>query len=175
LYPADQLLAGDPRLLIPRTASIATTDALGHDISIRDQKTMMRSNIETHLDGIGLAEWLEILNQRVFFFARQKDLITFLARYQETEGQDVLVFNAARLLAAAKGRTEVATVPVTAPVAWERCRCRSQGSFELVDSFAGDVADVQEVTIVGPVENVPDLVVRVMRYHPDRTTEVLVA
>lgn len=134
---------------------------------------MMRANIESHLDGIALDQWLEILNQRVFLFARQKDLITFLGRYQESEGQDVVVFDTARLLAAAKGRTEVSTVAATGPVPWERCPCRNGDTFEPIALFSGDVADIQEVTIVGGIERVGDLVVRVMRYHPDRTTEVL--
>jgi hypothetical protein len=135
---------------------------------------MMRANIESHLDGVDLGQWLEILNQRAFFFARQKDLTTFLGRYREM-GQDVLVFDTARLLTAAKGRVEVATVGSTAPVPWERCPCRNRSTFLPIDSFAGDVADIQEITVIGGVEQVPDLVVRVMRYHPDRTTEVLVA
>jgi hypothetical protein len=175
LLPTEQLLAGDARLLLPRNSSVVLKDPAGYDVTIRDQKAMMRSNIESHLDGIGLGDWLGILNERIHMFARQKDLITFLGRYQESEGQDVVVFDTARLLAAAKGRVEVATVPSTTPVAWERCRCRGRRTFEPIDSFAGDIADIQEVTIVGAIENVPDLVVRVMRYHPDRTTEVLVA
>ncbi len=175
LLPAAQLITGDPRLLLPRNESFVVKDPAGHDITIRDQKAMMRSNIESHLDGIELRDWLGILNERIFLFARQKDLILFLGRYQESEGQDVVVFDTAKLLTAAQGRVEVATVAATAPIAWERCRCRGRATFQPVDSFAGDIADIQEVTIIGAVENVPDLVVRVMRYHPDRTTEVLVA
>jgi hypothetical protein len=175
LFPASQLIPDDPRLLIPRNEPLGLKHPSGHDISLREQRPMMRANIEAHLDGIGLTEWLDILNQRIFLFARQKDLLTFLGRYQETEGQDVVVFDTARLMAAAQGRLEVATVSPTAPVAWERCPCRNRGTFEPIDSFVGDIADIQEVAIVGAIEKVPDLVVRVMRYHPDRTTEVLVA
>ena len=39
----------------------------------------------------------------------------------------------------------------------------------------GPTADIQEVTVVGGIESVGELIVRVVRYHPDRTTEVLVA
>jgi hypothetical protein len=134
---------------------------------------MIRANIESHLDGIGLPEWLDILNERVFLFARQKDLLTFMGRYQETEGQDVLVFDTARLMAAAKGRVEVATVSPTGPVPWQRCRCRNRSTFQAIDTFDGDVAEIQEVTVVGGLQKVGDLVTRVTRYHPDRTTEVL--
>jgi hypothetical protein len=174
LLPASQLLAGDPRLMTGRMAPVSIALPNGQEASIRDQRMMMRANIELHLDGIDLAEWLEILNARTFLFARQKELTTFQGRFRET-GQDVVVFDTARLLVAAKGRVEVATVAPTAPVAWERCRCRSRATFEAIEAFEGDVAEVNEVTVVGAVDNVADLVVRVMRYHPDRTTEVLVA
>ena len=174
LLPTDQLLAGDRRLGGARLEPIGVVHPSGHNVTVREQRPMMRANIESHLDGIDLATWLGILNERAFFFARQKDLTTFLGRYREM-GQDVLVFDTARLLAAAAGRVEVATVGSTAPVPWERCPCRNRSTFFPVTTFAGDVADIQEVTVIGGVTDVPDLVVRVMRYHPDRTTEVLVA
>lgn len=173
LFPTSALLAGDPRAQAPRSQSIDVAHPSGQAISVRDQRSMIRANIESHLDGIGLAEWLDILNERVFLFARQKDLLTFMGRYQETEGQDVLVFDTARLMAAAKGRVEVATVSPTEPVPWQRCRCRNRTTFEAIDTFDGDVAEIQEVTVVGGLQNVGDLVTRVTRYHPDRTTEVL--
>ena len=175
LLPTSQLLAGDPRLGTARLEPVAVAHPSGNDISVRDQRPMMRANIEAHLDGIGLNEWLDLLNQRVFLFARQKDLTTFLGRYQEAEGQDVVVFDTRRLLAAAKGRVEVTTVASTAPVPWDRCPCRNRYTFEPIETFDGDPADIHEVTIIGGVEQAADLVVRVIRYHPDRTTEVLVA
>ncbi|MDP9075486.1 MAG: hypothetical protein M3N98_15240, partial [Actinomycetota bacterium] len=175
LLPTTELLAGDPRLATPRLEPIGIVHPAGHGVSVRDQRPMVRANIEAHLHGIGLSEWLAILNERTFLFARQKDLTTFLGRYQEAEGQDVLVFDTARLLAAAKGRTEVATVASTAPVPWDRCPCRNRDTFEPIETFAGDVADIHEVTIIGGIQAAADLVVRVIRYHPDRTTEVLVA
>jgi hypothetical protein len=35
------------------------------------------------------------------------------------------------------------------------------------------VADIEEVTVVGGLDDVEPLVSRVVRYHPDRTTEVV--
>jgi hypothetical protein len=163
----------DPRLAEVRKRNIEVKQESGHQFVIRDQRPMVRAAIEAHLDGVGLDEWLDLLNQRVFFFARQKGLSTLLARYQESEGQDVLVFDTARLLAAAAGRAEVTTVSPAEPVSWNRCPCRGRSTFVAVDSFLGAVDDVEELTVVGGVEAVRDLVVRVVRYHPDRTTEVL--
>ncbi len=175
LLTATELLGDDRRLQAIRSDSIELELESGHPISIRDQRAMARANIDAHLDGIDLGEWLDILNERLFLFARQKDLTAFLGRYQETEGLDVLVFDTARLLAATTGRVEVATVPATAPVPWDRCPCRSRATFEPLGGFRGDVAAIQEITVVGGIADVVPLVGRVIRYHPDRTTEVLVA
>jgi hypothetical protein len=166
---------GDPRLSAVRNNNIEVVHESGHHITIRDQRPMVRAGIEAHLDGISMEDWLGVLNERTFFCARQKELTTLVARYQATEGQDVVVVDVAKLFAVAKGRIEVATVNIGEPVSWTRCPCRSRASFFALDDYTGDVAEVQEVTVVGGLEQIADLVVRVVRYHPDRTTEVLVA
>jgi hypothetical protein len=173
LLPAVEVLAGDPRLRAARTDDVAVTHPSGHQILVREQRTMARANMEAHLDGIGLDEWFDLVNERVFLFARQRELTTYLSRHREAGGLDVVVFDTARLLGAAKGRVEVTTVCPTAPVPWEHCRCRDRGTFEPVEAFKGDVADIEEVTVVGGIEDVHRLVVRVMRYHPDGKTEVV--
>ena len=174
LLPAAQILENDARLTSTRNEAVEATLPTGQRVLVRDQRAMARSNMEAHLDGIGLVEWLEMINERVFLFARQRELTTYLARNRELGGQDVVVFDTARLLAAAKGRVEVATVNPTGPVPWERCRCRGRATFEAVEAFAGDVADIEEVTVFGGIEPVSPLVTRVMRYHPDGKTEVVV-
>jgi hypothetical protein len=149
------------------------THESGHQITIRDQRPMARASIEAHLDGIGLAEWLSLFNERVFFFAKQKGLTTLVARYQETEGQDVMVFDTAKLLRAAAGRVEVATVSPSVPASWTPCPCRNRATFVPIDRYTGLADAIEEVTVIGSVHSVPDLVVRVIRYHPDRTSEVM--
>lgn len=173
LLPAAEVLDGDPRLRAARTEDIAVAHPSGREILVREQRSMARANMETHLDGIGLDEWFELVNERVFLFARQRELTTYLSRHREAGGIDLVVFDTARLLAAAKGRVEVTTVCPTAPVPWEHCRCRDRDTFEAIETFKGDVADIEEVTIVGGINDVRRLVVRVMRYHPDGKTEVV--
>jgi hypothetical protein len=170
-----QLLAGsgDPRLNTIRDKNLDLVHESGNQVTIRDQRPMARAGIEAHLDGITLEQWLAVLNERVFFFARQKGLTTLLARYQESEGQDVLVFDTARLLRTTAGRVEVTIASPAEPVSWTRCPCRSRATFVPIDDFAGAVDDIEDVTVVGGVDRVNDVVVRVVRYHPDRTTEVL--
>jgi uncharacterized protein YhdP len=159
----------------PPTGLRATAVEVGTDVGsavLRDQRLQVRSRIEAHLDGIGLAEWLGILDERAHIFARQKDVTAMLTRYQ-AEGQDLMVFDTARLLAAGGDRVEVATVASAAPEAWGTCRCRGRDTFIPLALFDDPVADIEEVTVVGGLDDVEPLVSRVVRYHPDRTTEVV--
>ncbi|MGH9126252.1 MAG: DUF7002 family protein [Acidimicrobiales bacterium] len=174
LLAAAQVLDGDPRLQTTRSQPVEVTLAAGGQVVVRDQRAMARSNMEDHLDGMDLAEWLDLVNERVFLFARQRELTTYLGRNRELGGQDVVVFDTARLLAAARGRVEVTTVNPTGPVPWEHCRCRGRYTFEAIEAFRGDVADIEEVTVFGGIEPVTGLVTRVMRYHPNGKTEVVV-
>jgi hypothetical protein len=175
LRTAAKLLSDDDKARTHvRTAPVEISGPDGLSASIRDQQVMARANIADHLDGITLGEWLSVLNERSFFFARQKDLTTLLGRYG-SEGQDVLTFDTARLLAAVGPAVEVATTEVAAPVAWQKCPCRGLSTFEPLAHFVGDVADIQEVGIVGGIDDISRLVKRVVRHHGrGATPEVIV-
>jgi len=151
---------------------IVEVDTEGGVARLRDQRLQVRSRMEAHLDGLTLTDWLALLDERVHFFAKQKDLTAMLTRYQG-DGQDLLVFDTARTLAVGGDRVEVATVPSGAPEAWSQCRCRGRDTFLPLPLFEDSVADVEEVTIVDGLDDVTALVSRVVRYHPDRTTEVI--
>ncbi|MHB8463539.1 MAG: DUF7002 family protein [Acidimicrobiales bacterium] len=139
---------------------------------LRDQRPMIRANIEQHLVGTDLAGWLALVNERVFLYAQQRSM---LAKPVPAGGQDVLVFDTRRLLAAAAGRVEVLTDELAAPEPWARCPCRGPDTFRPLTTYRGDPADVFEVAVVGGIEDVSGLVTRVVRHHPDRSTEVLVS
>jgi len=172
LRTAAKLLAdaGRPPLAALRESALGL-DVEGTPAELRDQRVQMRSRIEAHLDGIGLADWLEILDERVHLFARQKELTGLLTRYQG-EGQDLLVFDTARTLAAAGDRVEVATVVTGAPEPWGS-EIRGKDTFVPLAIFEGSVDDIEEVTIVGGLDDITPLVSRVVRHHPDRSTEVV--
>jgi hypothetical protein len=175
LRPAAALAgAGGTTLDRLRESDLVVTDGDGRTTTIRDQRTLVRANIAQHLQDIDLAEWLRLLNDRVFLFAQQKSLTTLLSRYVPTGGQDVVVFDTARVLASARGRVEVITDELAAPEPWAHCPCRGRDTFIPFDRYRGAAADIFEVAIVGGLEDVSGLVSRVVRYHPDRTTEVLV-
>ena len=174
LRTPNQLASGHPGLSRVRDEPLDVPGPDGIEVRIRDQRALARADIAAHLDGISLAEWLEITNERVFLFASQNELTTMLARYQ-SQGQDVIVFDTAGLLAAASGRVEVTNVNSGAPVPWGNCACRSRATFMPLASYRGTPGDIHEVTVVGGLDAVGGLVTRVVRHHPDRSTEVLVA
>ena len=172
LMTAADLAGADPS--IPSLDRLRERDLVVKDGVLRDQRPLIRANIEQHLSGIDLVGWLAMLNQRVFFFAQQKSLTTLLARSVEAGGQDVVVFDTRKLLAAAAGRVEVITDELAAPEPWAHCPCRGPDTFVPLAGYRGDPADVFEVAVVGGIDDVAGLVTRVVRYHPDHTTEVIV-
>jgi hypothetical protein len=163
-------LAGERPLDRLRDNDVQTDSA-----TIRDQRTLIRANIDNHLTGVDLAGWLSLINDRVFLFAQQKHLTTLLSRYVPQGGQDVVVFHTAKLLAAARGRVEVLTDELAAPEPWAHCPCRGPDTFVPFERYRGNPADILEVAVVGGIDDVTAIVSRVVRYHPDHTTEVLVS
>lgn len=150
----------------PREDDVVRDAPAGGTYTVREQRLMARARIEDHLDGLTLTEWLALLNRRSYFFAQQKDLTTHLGRYQQSVGQDVLVFDTARLLGAARGRVEVTTVAPTQPDGFGRCRCRGAETFVPLGGYRGGPAEVVELTVLDGLESVEGLVGRVVRYHP---------
>ncbi len=159
-------LAGDRPLDKLRDRDVVLDGA-----TLRDQRPLMRANIEQHLIGTDLPGWLELVNNRVFFFAQQKSLTTFLSH---PEGQDLVVFDTRKLLRATIDRIEVLTDEMAAPEPWSHCPCRGPETFLPLPSYRGDPADVFEVAVVDGLPSVDGLVTRVVRHHPDKTTEVVV-
>jgi hypothetical protein len=173
LLTATQLLPqGDLKL---RDDDVIVTLDDGRTRTVRDQRPLIRGKLEQHLDGVDLASWLALVNDRVWLFAQQKSLTTMLSRYVPQGGQDVVVFDTAKLLASARGRVEVVTDDLAALQPWANCPCRGLDTFVPIERYRGSATDVAEVVVVGGIPDVTGLVSRVVRYHPDHTTEVLVS
>jgi hypothetical protein len=116
-----------------------------------------------------------MVNRRVFLYAQQKSLTTLLSRAVAAGGQDVVVFDTRKLIAASAGRVEVITDELAAPEPWAHCPCRGAETFVPLETYRGDPAEVFEVAVVDGIPDVTGLVTRVVRYHPDRSTEVIVS
>jgi hypothetical protein len=140
---------------------------------IRDQRAMDRAKIDDHLDEITLEQWLAIMNERAFLYARQNELTTLVNRYRP-EGQDVILFDTPKLIRAMVEQIEVTTVSAASPQQWATCPCRGRETFVPLPLFEEAVADIQEVTVVGGIAEVDGLVRRVIRHHPDGSIDVVV-
>ena len=174
LWTASTLASGAAALGRVRSESFSVPGPGDTEVVIRDQRPMQRSNIEQHLDRISLTDWLGLLSERLFFYAHQKALTTLLNRYVPSGGQDVITFDTRRLVAATRGRIEVTTVVTAEPTPWGHCPCRGRATFTPLESYRGSPADVEELAVVGDIEDVTPLVTRVVRYHPDKRIEVLI-
>ena len=142
-------------------------------VRLRDQRTLARGGVEAHLDGVSLDDWLSVLNERVFLFARQSDLTTLVNRHR-AEGQDVVLFDTLQLLRSCGEQVEVAVINTGAPQPYATCACLGSETFVPLAIYDGTPAGVQEVTVVGGITSVEPLVRRVVRHLPDGSTDVLV-
>ena len=124
--------------------------------------------LERHLKDIGEAEWLALLNARVFLFTREPDVRRLLDAYK-TEGQDVIKLKTAALLAACQDRAEVTT---SNSGALPRTTGPSRGhdTFTPLATFpANKVATIKEVTVLGGIDDVQPLTSSVIRHQPGGT------
>jgi hypothetical protein len=140
----------------------------GHLAVLRDQGPLRSRSLERHLKDIGEEAWLALLNARVFLFTRTGHVQRLLDAYK-TEGQDVIKLKTSALLAACADRVEVTTINAGA---LPRTISPSRGTdtFVPLAAFPADkVAAIQEVTVVGGIENIQPLTTSVIRHHPDGT------
>jgi len=102
----------------------------------------------------------------VFLFTQEAHVQRLLKAYAD-RGQDVLKLKTASLLAAYEGHIEVSTrnsgaLPRTSQPS------RGRHTFvPLADFPADQVAAIQEVTILGGIDQIEPFVTNVIRYRPD--------
>jgi hypothetical protein len=133
---------------------------------LRDQHPLVSRRLTHHLKDMSEEHWLELLNGRVFLFAQERHVKRLIGTYVD-QGQDVIKFKSASLLAAYEGRIEVTTgnsgaLPRTAQPS------RGRDTFMPLAAFPSDrVAAIQEVTIPGGIDRVVPFVTSVIRHYPD--------
>jgi hypothetical protein len=139
-----------------------------HQAVLRDQGPLSSRSLEHHLKGIGVEAWLALLSARVFLFTRERHVQRLLVAYK-ADGQEVIKLKTAALLAACAGRVEVTTINSGA---LPRTTSPSRGAdtFVPLETFPADkVAAIQEVTVLGGIENIQPLTTSVIRHVPDGT------
>jgi hypothetical protein len=172
LLPAAHIAAsgGHAPLTAVRAESLRVSMPSGEAV-IRDQAPLLGGRIMTSLDGVSLLEWMEILNQRVFLFAKRDDLDGLLAVYKAV-GQDVLIFDTAKTLKALAGSVEVCKINSGA-LGRSAASTRGPNTFIPLAGWTGTPSQIREVTIVGGIMDVTGLVRRVERHFPDGTMELI--
>lgn len=180
LRTAEQLIGeavlddGDrARLLTEPRATDLTLTVDGSEVLLRDQAALANHADPASImeDGLSVAEWVALLNRRVFLFSTPAPMKALLAKYAELHGaQDRISFSPMRLSQVAAGHLELTRSNIGA-LARTRGVQKRRDDFVPLSRVPGD-ATPKEVTIV---EGLDDLsaVTRVERHYPDGTYEVV--
>jgi hypothetical protein len=140
----------------------------GHQAVLRDQAPLRSRKLGRHLEDMGEEDWFTLLNARVFLFTQERHVRRLLAAYAD-EGQDVIKLKTSALLAACGDRVEVATVNSGA-LPRTSSPSRGRRTFVPLATFpANNVAMIQEVTVLGGINDIQPLTTSVIRHHPDGT------
>lgn len=144
----------------------------GEEVALRDQgRLSARKDLATdYSEGFDEAQWIGLLNRRVYLFCDGAKMRTFLKKYVERDGaQDVLVISPLRLLQAVGPQIEI-TAPSTGAIA------RRTGSQKSPESFLSIARSPDrkpaEVTIVDGLDDL-GAIVRAERHHADGSVEPL--
>jgi hypothetical protein len=144
----------------------------GEAVVLRDQGPLFaRNDLASILDdGLSVADWVQILNRRVYLFADKVAMNKVLDKYVERDGaQDVITISPWRLLQAAGARLQLAqynagAIPrLTGPQ-------RGRDTFTQISRFPD--RKPAEVTILDGLDDL-SVVARAERHHSDGRREQL--
>jgi len=155
----------------PRAAAVALT-VTGQTIVLRDQAPLLkRKDLQSLMaDGMDVADWIRLLNRRIYLFSREAAMRTLLEKYVARDGaQDILVISPLRLLDAVGSRIEL-TTQNTGAIARRAGAQKSPEVFQPLRRFPNRVPT--EVTVVDGVGDL-GVVVRAERVHRDGRREEL--
>jgi Family of unknown function (DUF7002) len=150
-----------------RTAVTRVEAADGTQVVLRDQ-LLTRVDPTRSLDGITPSQWWQLVNSRVYFFCRQRDVNTLVESYLGRHlPQEVIKLRAKPVLDVVADQVEVTTVNVGV---FPRTKGPSRGrnSFvPLADYPAADTAKIREITVAARVPFASSAVTSVVRHEVD--------
>ena len=180
LRTAEQLIAAADLDEAERTQLLteprATDVALkvdGVEVLLRDQAPLTKHPDLPSImeEGLSVADWIGLLNRRVFLFATPAPMKALLAKYAELHGaQDRISFSPMRLSQVVAGQLEL-SASNTGAIARTKGVQKRRGDFVPLSRVPGG-ASLKEVTIVGGLDDL-SAVTRVERHYPDGTYEVV--
>jgi hypothetical protein len=150
-----------------RTELTLAEAADGTQVMLRDQ---LRTRVDptASLDGITPSEWWQLLNTRVYFFCRQRDVHKLVEFYLGRQlAQEVIKLRTKPMLEVVADQVEVTTVNVGV---FPRTKGPSRGrsSFvPLADYPAADAAKIREITVAARVPVVLSAITSVVRHDVD--------
>lgn len=159
-------------LTSPRRTAVTLTVS-GNRVTIRDQgRLFQRRDLRTILaDGMTEADWVGLLNQRVYLFADRTKRDQLLGKYLELDGaQEVLSFSPLRLFKAASAQLELAAQN-TGSIARRSGPQKDWETFVPISRFPADRKPA-EVTVKGGLSDLGP-VVEVRRHYRDGRIERL--
>ena len=142
-------------------------------VGIRDQSSLRLRHLEPALQGMSVAEWLGVLNGRVFFWLHPAKLQRLLtARRARDAEQDVLVVRTASLVEAHGDRIRLSPINSGATL-WPGAPARGPGTFSTIADYpwaerrkGRSAADaIAELAVPGGVPDIRAHVVRVERWR----------
>jgi hypothetical protein len=155
----------------PRRAAV-TLRVDGGEVVLRDQGRLFgRADLTTVLgDGLTVADWVGLLNRRVYFFTDGSAMRTLRDKYVQLDGaQDVLTLSPLRLLQAARSQLEL-SAQNTGAIARVKGPQKGRDTFLSLVRFPD--RKPAEVTVVDGLDDL-SVVVSAERHHRDGTIERL--
>ncbi|MCW2751255.1 MAG: hypothetical protein JWR83_2365 [Aeromicrobium sp.] len=144
----------------------------GVDVVLRDQAPLFKADLATVLEpGLTTADWVRLLNRRVYLFTDPAAMRKILEKYVASDGsQEVISFSPRRLLEADRMRIEL-SAKNTGAIARRSDPYKGRDTFVSVFRFPD--RKPAEVTILDGLDDL-DSVVRVERHSADGSRVALI-
>lgn len=157
-----------------RTESVTLQHPVHGAVVIRDQAPLREHILTAVLTDMTVRQWLDVLNDRVFFWPDERRLAELLRarRYRDSE-HDVLVVDTATLVAAHRDRIRLSELNSGATL-YPNAPPRGSGTFRSIEEHPPRPRRrIAELAVVDGVPDVDAHVVRVERRHRDTVVDVL--
>jgi len=166
---ADLEASNRTELLTEPRADTVTLSVEGDTVTLRDQQSLLkRKDPGSPMgDGISVADWVQILNRRVYLFTDEVAMRKFLAKSVERDGaQEVITFSPRRLVEACRPQIEL-SVRNSGSVARTAGPQTQRNTFVSIALFPGSKRP-SEITVVDGIDDL-SVVAFVETRHRDGT------
>jgi uncharacterized protein DUF7002 len=161
-----------------RPRSVTLTHPTQGPVIVRDQGPLREDNLRACLDSITVQQWLDMLNERVFFWLHPDKLSTLLrARRYRNHEHDVLTVDTGSLLTAHAANIRLSPINSGATI-YPSAPQRGPGTFLRIEDYPyqdrrrrRSLKDA--IVELAVLDGVPDIIDHVLRVERRRSMEVL--